>query len=295
MKIITANYKDLEKHNFWIKIFRIFSVPLLNNLPSSLIKKIMKRSNRDAADVVDNVGSAKAMEVIYAKYKNKPFSEGFVRGITNIFWHHFLSQPKGLRNRLKIVQNVIEREVENIIDHKESREVIKILTVGGGSGRSVMHPLYKIIKEHNYKNVKIFNLDKSTQSITLSKQAAKEYNMRNNFEWINDDAKNIKSLFSDDSMDIIEMIGLLDYLSEEQGIQIIKQIYNILKKGGVFIVSNIHPNSEMSFIYKTGWPKLYYRTPEQIADILEESGFFLENGEIVIEPLKNHIIAVIKK
>ncbi len=76
MKIIIANNKNLEKHNLIIKIIRLFSVPLLNNLPTSFIQKIMKSSSKDAGTVVKHGGSNIALEAMYTGYDRGLFSRG---------------------------------------------------------------------------------------------------------------------------------------------------------------------------------------------------------------------------
>ena len=61
------------------------------------------------------------------------------------------------------------------------------------------------------------------------------------------------------------------------------------------MVGNIVPNQEQSFISKMGWPKMYYRSAADLVRLLTAAGFFEEKGEIIVEPLKNHIIAITRK
>ena len=111
MKIIIADDKNLENHSLLTKFIRIFTVPLLNNLPASLIQKVMKLSSHDARKVLESVGSTHALEVMYTRYHRSLFHRGFLNGIADLFWHHGVSQPKALRNRLKIVEEKIEEEI----------------------------------------------------------------------------------------------------------------------------------------------------------------------------------------
>ena len=45
MKTIIADYKNLEGHNLFVKFVRLFSVPLLNVLPESFLRKFMRISS----------------------------------------------------------------------------------------------------------------------------------------------------------------------------------------------------------------------------------------------------------
>lgn len=70
--------------------------------------------------------------------------------------------------------------------------------------------------------------------------------------------------------------------------------HNVLKENGILIVGNIHPNPEMVFVEKTGWPKMYYRTPDDLSKIIKKAGF-AKDPLIIIDPLKVHMIAIARK
>lgn len=294
MKTVIADDKNLEKHGFVVKFVRIFSVPILNSLPDSFLRRLMKNSSHDAEIVLDNVGSARALEVMYGRYRRNLFSHGVVQGFANLFWHHFVSQPKGVRNRLKIVKNSLDKEILHIINEKKERE-IKIVTIGGGSARGIVEVLNKYSDKLKDWKILVINLDKSLKAIELGKELAKEFGLYNNFKWVNDLAQNVKLFVADNSADIVEMVGLLDYFRDEKSIEVFKQIHDILKKDGLFMVGNIVSNKEQSFISRMGWPKMYYRSAPDLAQLLEKTGFSEGKGKIIFEPLKNHIVAIIRK
>lgn len=294
MQIIVASDKNLENHNFLIKFIRVFSVPLLNNLSDSFLKRFMRSSSRDAEVVLDNVGSARALEVMYGRYRRNLFSRGFFQGIADFFWHHCVSQPKGVRNRLEIVKVNLEKEIINILKNEKEKN-INILTIGGGSARGIVEVLNKYSNQLKEWNISVINIDKSLKAIELGKELSREFNLYDKFKWINDLAQNIKFLISSNSTDIIEMVGLLDYFRDEKAKDVFIQVKDILKKGGIFMVGNIVPNKEQPFISRLGWPKMYYRSSNELSDILINAGFENKNIKIIFEPLKNHIIAIVRK
>jgi chemotaxis methyl-accepting protein methylase len=294
MKTYIANIKGLEKNNYFVDFVRFFTIPILNNLPESFLQKFMKSSSNDAVIVMENVGSAKALEVMYGRYRRKIFSRGIIQGLADLFWHHFVAQTKGVRNRLKIVKDNLEKEIINILQNKKDKE-IKILTIGGGSARGIVEVLDKYSEQLKGWNISVINIDKSTKAIELGKELAKEFNMYEKFEWINDLAQNVKFLVKENSVDIVEMVGLLDYFRDDRSKEVFTQIRSTLKENGLFMVGNIVPNKEQPFIIKMGWPKMYYRFAPDLSRLLIESGFSKEKGEIIIEPLQNHIVAIIKK
>lgn len=293
MKIIIADKKSFETHSLLVKFIRIFSTPLLNNIPASVMRKILAGTSRDGAIAVKHGGSTYALEAMYTRYNRKLFSRGFLQGCADLFWHHCLSQPKAIRNRLKIVGENLEKEINNLVNRGQKN--ITILTIAGGSTRGLVRVLRELYNKGLDCDIKIINIDKSRKAIELSKELAEKFNLTNSFRWICDDARNIKFLIPNNSVDIVEMVGLLDYFSERKSVEVIRQIYNVLKINGVFITANICLNVEIPFIRNIGWPEMYYRKPDDLSRILEVSGFCPDKGKIVIEPLKIHIIAIIRK
>lgn len=70
MKLIVAEDKKFERHNFIEKIIRIFTVPLLNNIPEGLIRKILS-TNKDGKIIIEKGGSAHSLEILYTRHQRK--------------------------------------------------------------------------------------------------------------------------------------------------------------------------------------------------------------------------------
>lgn len=292
MRVIILKNNGLEKHDLIVRTIRLISVPLFNTLPSFFVKKIMKRTSDDASVVIDNVGSTHALEIMYTRHRRNLFKGGFWYGIGNLFWHSLISQSKAARNRLKIVEQLLEKEILHFCRNKKP---VTILSIGGGSCRAIIQTVNKTLKCFPNCNIKVINIDKSVQALDLGKKITEDFGVYNKFNWINTTASKMESFISLDSIDIIEMVGLLDYFSHEKAIHVIRMIYRCLKNNGLFITGNVYPNREMRFISKIGWPDMYYRKVEDIEKILSGSGFNPEKGEIIFEPLKSHIVVKIKK
>lgn len=291
---VIADKRYLETHGFISKLLRILIVPLLNNLPAKIVQMIMRLSSHDARIVLEQKGSTHALEVMYTRYHRSLFSQGVLRGFADLFWHHIVSQPKALRNRLKIVEENLEIEIKKLLNSTLTKEEIRILTVGGGSARAIFQTLQKVNTERADTPIKVINIDKDEKAIEFGRTMAEKSLLHPKFEWINSDAQSILYFIEKDSIHIVEMVGLLDYFSEEKGVEVISQIHKVLKPGGLFIVANVYPNSETSFVTKTGWPHMYYRRPADVERILHKAKFSAE-PLIIFEPLKVHLIALVRK
>ena len=292
IQIEIAKGKKFETHNIFVKILRLILVPIINNLPNSLLRKIANSSSHDANTILNTVGSTHALEVMYTRYQRRLLARGLFQGIADFFWHHIISQLKAVRNRLEIVEESLEAELTKKISNGEKE--IKILTVGGGSCRAIIHTASRLLQKYSGVKIEITNIDKDPKVIKLGQQIAETFNVAESFNWINGNASKISELVPENSVDIVEMVGLMDYFNQDKAVNILGQIHNTLKDGGFLIIANIQPNSEMKFVKNVGWLDMYYRTREDFSKIIHGAGFSKEL-KIIFEPLKIHIIGLARK
>jgi len=145
----------------------------------------------------------------------------------------------------------LENEILNLFYNKKQKDV-RILTIAGGLARGIVGTVHEFKNNYPGCNIKIINIDRSEDAINLGKDLAIKFNISDNFKWIKDGAQAIKKYIQDNSVDIVEMVGLLDYFSNEKGVNVFSKIYDVLKDNGMFITANICPNREMPFVYKIG-------------------------------------------
>jgi SAM-dependent methyltransferase len=277
----------LEQHLFPIKMIRLFTVPILNSVPSKYLQKLIKKSSPYGSQVIERPGTTHALESMYTKHENR--SKKLLLHIADLFWHNITSQPKAIRNRLKIVEYLLEEELRRIINLDEP---IKIYNLGGGSSRAVI----KIVAKYAFdKQISVTTIDKDSTAIEIGKLNANKSNIESLFSWVCEDVRNIDKLFPPNSGDLVEMVGLLDYFNNESSVKLINKVYNILKPGGLFIVANVYPNNEQDFVNNIGWPKMYYKNDEDMKYILTRAGFSLLSTDLYFEPLMVHIISSARK
>ncbi len=284
----------LEKHSILTLGIRIFTVPILNMLPGSFIKKIMRRSSRDASDVIASSGSTQSLEVMYKRSFQKS-SKWTLKYMANTFWHTVVSQPKALRNRLKITKSAIDHNVLSIISNPSEQHAtnpIRILSIAGGSSRSTIQVVADLKNNGVTHEIEVFTIDKDQAALDIGKQLAMDAGVSSNFNWICGNANRVGTLIHDKRFDIIEIVGLIDYFDDERTIRLMKVARDVLYKGGIIVAANVMPNSEVPFVHKMGWPKMIYRTHKDLEMLLEKSGF--TKTEIITEPLKVHCIAIAK-
>lgn len=277
-----SSEKNLEIHGVLTKAARIFTVPLLNTLPALFIQRVMRASSHDAATVVAKGGSTHALEAMYTRYHRGLFSRGFFQGIADLFWHHLVSQPKALRNRLRIVQSLLEKEI------RLRAEPVFILSIAGGSARSLINALAKLRAEHFPYTVRVIILDKDETALEVGKRVAVSAGVSDCFKWVRGNAGDIASLVPDMRFDIVEIVGLLDYFDAEQTMRLLRTLRLIMKTNSALLVANVTPNNEQPFVHKTGWPPMHYRTASDFTHLIEKAEFVAR--DTITEPLGVHII-----
>jgi len=185
-------YENMETHGLVTRFIRIFTVPLMNNISPEFLKKMMRTTSHDAKTVVQNTGSNAALDAMYTRHHRSLFSRGLLQGFADLFWHHCFSQPKALRNRLALVEKNIEDEILRITNIDSSLE-ISIMSVGGGSMRALIQSINRISQRRSLK-IRILNIDRDQRAIKAGEELASKLGMREKFEWINGDARNLNSL-----------------------------------------------------------------------------------------------------
>lgn len=280
---------DLETHGVFVKIARLFAVPILNAIPSSVLQGAVRKFSPFGSKVIARPGTTHALEALYGE-KRKPRG-GFISRVADRFWNTVISQPKAVRNRLRIVESELEKEIVRAL---ETKREIDVVNIGGGSSRAFIEIVSRLSKDRTF-TIRITTIDKDPRAIELGKEIAAQYGVGDVFTWVQADARSLGTLVPADAFDIAEMVGLLDYFDREQSIALIAQVYRALRPGGMFIVANVYPNREMQFVRKVGWPAMYYKTEEHLFDILAGAGFSEDFAAVFAEPLKVHIIGIARK
>jgi SAM-dependent methyltransferase len=286
--IVNDKSLELETNNFFKRFLNIFFVPILNNLPVSF-KKYIKKSSAAAAKVIENATNHDALEILYCKGNISKKKPGVMTKLFQYVWFN-LDNSKAVRNRLKIVMKEMHKHLESIASRDKE---INIVSLASGSSRAVV----EVVQKSNYlrdTKLSITFLDKNPKAIEYSKSLCKDIH---SFElkWINDTVGNFLRSEMHGKYDIVEIVGLFDYFTDEKIEEALRGIYNILQEGGIVITANINHNKEEKFITNViSWP-MVYRSAEELASLALKAGFRADFMKVFYEPLKVHSLVVAKK
>lgn len=282
------NTLGYETNSLFRKLVNVIFIPILYVLPASAVR-LLKKIHKNAEEMIVYAGTHRAMEIIYEINPRPP---------ANRFQNFFLSiwlginNSKAVRNRLRLVR----REIKNkIIQLATENKEIKIINVASGSARAVFGAIDEIPSNNNLKISVIF-IDKNHEAIFYSQQLASVHKYRASFQWVEDTVDNFfRTNDHKTKFNIAEIVGLLEYLNDDDILNMFSMVYKSLDSGGILITSNIVNNSERRFFSDAiGW-KMKYRSTDELSSLLISAGFLLDKMKIYYEPQRIHCVIVAQK
>jgi len=227
-----------------------------------------------------------ALHILYNHPFNKPTTFG--EWLDN-FWIGTAS-AQAVRNRLKLVRSKIRAAVL-----AGKTDEVRVVCLAAGSAEAVIQVAAELKAVGITVHCLLIDLEQS--ALDFAMQYAKErgvdtlqtaaYNIIRQTE-------QVQQLCSVFMPDIVEMVGLTDYLRTSTAIRLFKMIRKVLNHGGYFITANVIPNPEAYFLkHMLDWD-MVYRSSDQLSQLLRSAGF---DGilQVYKEPLGIHAIAIGQK
>lgn len=236
--------------------------------------------------VKDNATNWRALDLTYNHYGIK---ENLNDRVYNFYWHN-LRSSRGLRNRLRIVKFLLNKNIEEIAKNKED---IQIISIASGSAQGVIECVEMAQKKGIKAKTLLIDLDQT--ALDHAKKLAKNIGIEDQVEFICDKASAISKVSNNFRPDIVEMVGFLEYRPKEKAIKLVRAIYESLNKNGVFITSQVFNGVDRLFMDSVlNWPMIY-RKPGESLLILSKAGFNEDGCNFFWEPFKIHYVMECKK
>lgn len=183
----------------------------------------------------------------------------------NLFRHS--SDAIGLRSRAYAMAWYLH-------GHFSDRDHISWLSIASGTGQ----PTFDAAQL--FRGQKTFHLcDLDDTALEYAKELASEYHIkpRNLHVYHVDvtDQTQLQSLLSTTSPNIIEAMGLFEYLDDATAITLLSQLKKGATKGSVLVFTNMHAHHPQLQLHKRGlgWPGVIPRTVDQVRVLISSAGF----------------------
>jgi len=233
--------------------------------------------------VKDGAASWRALDEIY----NYQFGqEKGLQGVVNDFWEGMLN-CQAVRNRLKLVKQEVRRAILQFSNHQE----VRLLSLAAGSAQGIIEVVAEL--KANDIRVRALLVDIDQTALDYSIQLARQYGVGDQIETIRTSVAQVSRISREFRPQIIEMLGLLDYIPQDKAVRLIRKIYESLEAKGIFLTCNIRDNLERSFLkWVVNW-SMIYRTPGELAEVVNKAGF--GDCRLVYEPLRIHGLVIAQK
>jgi SAM-dependent methyltransferase len=261
--------------------------PLVNVLPKELGVRLFTKSSEHTRLIRKFSKSHKALELMYGYEGYKVNGNGVLDAVATHFWETAVINASAVRNRLKLIKKIL-REV---LSEKKGGKQIKVLSLASGSARAVI----EVMAELKDMDIRCRFVDISREALEFSKQLADTQYVASKIGLLRANVLEVGKICANWEPDIIEVVGLFDYLDDSVALKFISDLRECLEDNGVLLISNVNDNPERRFVKEVVDWDMIYRTPEELANLLVSGGFVAKDCRIICEPLKIHSIAVARK
>jgi SAM-dependent methyltransferase len=293
LKFIKLNHEELsfEKRSFRYVLFTptLFLIAFYVYLKKKIIRKpkynfyFFDGISKNCREIKENAARWRALDIVYNYHKGD-------ENIFADFWHD-LRSSQATRNRLKLIKFLLLKNIEKIWQKGDEP---RLISIASGSAQGVIEAIVAA-KEKKGILVRCIFIDLDLTALEHAQKLAKKAGVESQIIFVNKTASIIGEVGKEFKPNLIEMVGFLEYRPDEKAIRLVNSIYQVLEKEGVFLVSQIAPNSESFFLREViNWPMIY-RNPERLAKILSLGGFSLNQCVFYQEPLKIHYVVECKK
>lgn len=230
-------------------------------LPASFWRYVMRRSRSPLiAESFRRPGGWQSMRIVYENETPK--------GIQDRMAVRYNPISMASRNRRKLVISLLT----DLINRRADSEKLDILGVGAGPGLHVQEAICK--SNARRKNVHAYLIDRDSDAFEYGRTCAAERGIQDCVSYVQGDARDIRRVLPDVSPQLVKLIGLLEYLTDEQAVDLLRAIHAIMAPGGQILTHGIVDRFHSAkFLQRTFGLHHIYRTGSEVKAILDAAGF----------------------
>lgn len=243
-----------------------------------------------------NAKEAKALDAAY-NYEDKTINW------LDHFWASRMLNARAVRNRLRIVKDLLKVETKKRIDNGQDN--VRILSLASGTGQAEIEAVAELIEEDalNKTDVEVILIDMQRWPLQKAKRLGKESGLTNmvrcerkilRFPQADQDPQaNITDTLSEFAPDVVATIGIQDYQKDAEFGLFIQAIHDGLDGGDTLLTCNIAPNAEDHALPTLLDWDIIHRSFDELVGLAHESEF--ECAEFYVEPTEVYGILALHK
>ena len=252
---------------------RVLINPLANYLPAGLVRGLLRlgKSELAAANWVDP-GGWQSMVISYNGQCHQIADKILVAGGT---------MPMALRNRKRLGSYLIAGLIDSVAAGREAAgggPAVHVLCLGAGPGQIIIEALSRASSP-----AKATLVDISSDAFEFGRALAAQRGLGDRVQYIQADVRDLHE-FLHEPPDIVKMLGICEYLSDEQIVTIASAAAEVMPSGSAIVFNSLSKAHGTDRFFRRAFGlHMIYRSPEAVTALMHRSGF----GDFVLhrEPL----------
>jgi len=237
----------------------VFVNPWINRLvPRRVLKDFLKSSKcRLLQRSFKDPGGWRSMCVAYEN--NSPL------GLIDRIVCEMGAFPMALRNRKRLASKIMAE----LFDSYPADETINVVEVGAGCG----HNVQEAMKRARHKKVHAYCIDLADEAFGYGRYMARTHGHADRVDFIAGNVLDISRLI-EVKPHIVTTIGILEYLTDEQILEIFAALFADMPEGASIVSNSIYNNHGTDRFLRTILNlHIIYRTAEDVQRLMEKAGF----------------------
>ena len=303
MTTTISSFKESELEGFsFINRIQLFLMPFIVKYVKGKKEKIEKENGAKVLNsnffffdgfsahvklIRSVAGKSIALQEIYNFYPNFRWFHIFNPGMMiAAFWEGLLN-CKAVRNRYRLTKSTLM----GVLELKGSGA--RVLELAAGTSQALLETISILKKRGIIVYATLVDIDAT--SLEDAKALAKSLGVEDQVETVVQNLVSyLKENYKSKQFDVVEMVGIADYLNEKYLAYVYGMSNKILSIGGKLITANISDNPEKDFTHiVVDWPSMFYRDIAHMDSVLRQTGFFTPH--VFKEPAEVYVIGVGEK
>ncbi len=189
------------------------------------------------------------------------------------------SIPLALRNRRRLGARVIARLIDSA-----GHEPVHVLCLGAGPGRIVIDAMSQARSLSEATLV-----DLNNDAFDYGRRIAEEAGVGDRVRYIQGDVRDVRRML-DKPPDVVKMLGICEYLSDEQIVSIAEAVAEVMPTGKAIVFNSIcKAHGTDDFLRRVFGLNMVHRSPRHLRRLLGGAGF----GEFVSVPEPSGVYHVV--
>lgn len=246
--------------------------PLVNHfIPADWLRAVLKLAKSELAESNwRDPGGWRSMVISY-EGNPKQVADKFLVGAGGI--------PVALRNRRRLGARIIARLID-----QAGHEPVHVLCLGAGPGRIIIDAMSQARAASEATLV-----DLNSDAFDYGRRIAAEAGVGDSVRYIQGDVRDVQDML-EYPPDIVKMLGICEYLSDEQIVSIAKAVAKVMPVGKSVVFNSIsRAHGTDRFFRRVFGLNMNHRSPRELQSLMSQAGF----GEFVAFPEPTGVYHVI--